>query len=197
MAPTGTAQKRTEAVHFTVDTALAIVGIVLGLVAIAMAVPPMFQMLYGRPQLEFATDEVHVADGAGKVLLIAITNKKTENRFLQMIGVEREIGNVLAYFNIQDETHNFIAKDISGLLTFSSALESGFSARALPLFTVGLPIVLIHGSEAAILDARSDRSRTIGEGYYSANITIICGEQIHNITKNFKVGNAEHLTSWI
>ena len=36
--------------QFTVDTDLAIAGIVLGLVAIAMATPPLFQMVWGRPR---------------------------------------------------------------------------------------------------------------------------------------------------
>jgi hypothetical protein len=34
--------------QFTVDIDLAIVGIVLGLVAVLMAAPPLVQMLYGR-----------------------------------------------------------------------------------------------------------------------------------------------------
>jgi hypothetical protein len=80
---------------------LGIVGIVIGLVALAVAIPPLFQMLYGRPRLEFLTDEFTGPDG--KSLLIAIKNQPTRSRFLRKIGVEREIGNVLAYLDIQQQ----------------------------------------------------------------------------------------------
>jgi hypothetical protein len=97
--------------QFTVDTDLAIAGVALGLVAIVMAAPPLLQMLYGRPRLDFSFDEFTGPDDDGKQLLIAMKNKRTESRFLRKIGVERTVGTVLAYFDIQEQgTKRFVKK---------------------------------------------------------------------------------------
>jgi hypothetical protein len=184
--------------QFTVDTVLGIAGVVLGFVAIVMAAPPLLQMIYGRPRLEFAADEF--TDPDGKQLLIAIKNKRTESRFLRKIGVERAIGNVLAYFDIQEQgTKRFIKKDVSAILHSASTRETGPLARAFPAFTVGIPVVHTRGAVTWIVDARSPDGQleTIGEGDYTVFVQIICGEQIHRITKNFKVGKAQHLTFWV
>jgi hypothetical protein len=181
--------------QFTGDIDLAIAGIVLGLMAIVMAAPPLLQMLYGRPRLEFAANEFTGSDG--KQLLIAIKNKKIESRFLRKIGVERVIGNVLTYFDIQEQgTKRFIKKDVSGFLHSAPTRESGLLARALPSFTVGFVVVHTKGPDTWIIDARSDEQESIGAGDYTVFATIICGEQVHKIAKNFKVGNAQHLTVW-
>jgi hypothetical protein len=164
---------------------LGIVGIVIGLVALAVAIPPLFQMLYGRPRLEFLTDEFTGPDG--KSLLIAIKNQPTRSRFLRKIGVEREIGNVLAYLDIQQQgTGLFVAKDVSGRMHCSPTREDGLLlARALPNFTTGVEVIFTTEANSGVVDARSDQLRPIGEGDYTAHVTIICGEQVHRISKNF------------
>jgi hypothetical protein len=182
--------------HFTIDTNLAVAGIVIGLAAVAMAAPPLFQMIFGRPQLEFETDEFTGPDG--KLLLIAVKNKKTKSRFLRKIGVERETGNLLAFLDIQEQgTGRFVAKDVSARLANAATREEGLSVRALPSFSVGVLVVHTHGSHTEIVDARSDESRSISEGDYTAHATIVCGEQVHQLRRNFKVGKGEHLTIWV
>lgn len=181
---------------FAIDTDLAIVGIGIGLAAVAMAVPPLFQMIFGRPQLEFTADEFTGPDG--KLLLIAVKNKKTKSRFLRKIGVEREVGNLLAYLDIQEQgTGRFVAKDISAQLSNAATREAGLSVRALPSFTVGVSVVHTHNSDTGIVDARSNELRPISEGDYTAHATIVCGEQVHQLRRNFKVGKTEHLTIWV
>jgi hypothetical protein len=184
--------------QFTVDTDLAIVGIVIGLIAVVIAVPPLLQMLYGRPRLEFSFDEFTGPNDDGKQLLIAIKNKRTESRLLRKIGVERTVGNVLAYFDIQEQgTNRFIKKDISGLLHCAPTRESGLLGRALPAFTLGISIVHTRGTVTCIIDPKSEPLESIGTGDYTVFATIICGEQVHKIRKNFKVGKAPHLTFWV
>ena len=182
--------------QFTVDAALAIVGIVLSLAAIVMAAPPLLQMLCGRPRLEFAADEFTGPDG--KQLLITIKNKRIDSRFLRKIGVERVIGNVLAYFDIQEQgTNKFIKKDISGFLHSAASRESGVLVSARPAFTLGIPIVHTKDTNTWIVDARSEELETIGAGNYTVIATIICGGQVHVVRKNFKVGTAPHLSFWV
>jgi hypothetical protein len=189
--------------HFTVDTALAVAGIVLALIGILMAAPPLLQMFYGRPQLEFAADEFTGPDG--KQLLIHIKNHSTKSRFLRKLGVERQIGDVIAYLDIKEQgTNKFIKKDVFGLVHSAPTRESGLLTRARPGLSVGIVVVHSKDTTTCIIDGRAndnieggDYVTVIGAGDYTALVTVICGEQVHNIKRNFKVGNAQHLTSWI
>jgi hypothetical protein len=182
--------------HFTIDTDLAIACILIGILALVMAVPPLLQMFYGRPRLEFTTDEFTGPDG--KLLLVAIKNKKTENRLLRNLGVQREIGDVLAYLDIQEQgSGRFIAKDVSAKLSAAATRQEGLLVRAHPLFTIGVIVISQRGSAAGIVDARANELRPISEGDYLAQATIVCGEQIHKIERSFKIGKAEHLTIWV
>jgi hypothetical protein len=185
--------------QFTVDTDLAIAGIVLGLVAIAMATPPLFQMLWGRPRLHLAVDDFTGPDG--KMLLVTIKNLRVENGFLRKIGVEREIGNVAAYFDIQEQgTGKFLQKNISGLIHNAMTKESGILTEAHPAFTVGVQIIAHQQNIAVIIDARAQPTallKTIPPGDYVAHVTIIRGGEVHTIAKNFKVGTLPHETFWL
>ena len=188
---------------FTLDTGLAVAGVVLGLAAIIMAAPPLLQMIYGRPRLEFAADEFTGPDG--KQLLIHIKNESTKSRFLRKIGVERQIGDIIAYIDIQEQgTNKFIKKHVFGLIHSAPTRESGLLARARPGLSVG--IVVVHSKDAAtwIIDGRAkdniesgNYETAIGAGDYTAFVTVICGEQVHNIKRDFKVGTAQHLTAWV
>jgi hypothetical protein len=178
------------------DHWLAIVGVVLGLLAIAIAVPPLLQMVFGRPKLEFKPDEF--MDENGKMLLLAIKNKPTANRFLRRLGVEREMGNVLAYFDIQEQgSRRFFLKDISARVTCAATREQGLLARALPLFTSGVMVLHNRAGIAGVIDGRHDDLRPIGAGHYTAIFTIVCGEQVHKFEKNFTVADTEAFTIWV
>jgi hypothetical protein len=176
------------------DHWLAIVGVALGLLAIAMAIPPMLQMMFGRPKLEFKPDEF--TDENGKMLLLGIKNRATG--FLRRLGVEREMGNVLAYFDIQEQgSKRFFLKDISARVACAATQEQGLLARALPLFTSGVLVLHNRAGTAGIIDGRKGDLRPIGVGHYTAIFTIVCGEQVHKFEKNFTVADTEAFTIWV
>jgi hypothetical protein len=184
-----------RSMHLTVDTALAVAGIVLALIGILMALPPLLQMFCGRPQLDIAADEFTGPDG--KQLLIHLKNRST-SRILRKFGVERTIGNVLGFFDIQEQgTNKFIQKDIAGVMLCAPLKEVGLQVPALPGFSVGMSIVQTKGATTWICDAKAETMTRIGVGDYTVFATIFCGEQLHKIRKNFKVGTAEHLTFWV
>jgi hypothetical protein len=180
---------------FTLDTGLAVAGIVLALIGIVMALPPLLQMFCGRPELEFSADEFTGPDG--KQLIIHFKNKST-SRLLRKFGVERTIGNVLGFFDIQEQgTNKFIQKDIAGVMLCAPLGESGLQVPALPGFSVGMSIVQTKGANTWICDAKAETMAPIGVGDYTVFATIFCGEQLHKIRKNFKIGSAEYLTFWV
>ena len=160
-------------------------------------------MFYGRALLGFAADEFTGPDG--KQLLIHIKNESTKSRFLGKLGVERQIGDVIAYLDIQEQgTKKFIKKDVFGLTHNASTRESGLLARARPGFSVGIVVVHTRGATTWIIDGRAndnieggDYTPAIAAGDYIVFATIVCGKQVHKITRNFKVGTAQHLTCWV
>ena len=185
-----------SAMELTVDTALGITGVVLGLAAAAMALPPLLQMVYGRPRLEFDCQEFTGSDG--KQLIIRIKNQVT-NRVLRKLGVERETGELLAYFDIHEQgTNRSVKKDVSAMLQCAPLGEAGILARSLPAFSVGLVVAHTKDQTTWIVDAKGEGNfQELGAGDYTALATIICREQVHHVRKNFKVGDAPHLTFWV
>jgi hypothetical protein len=73
--------------------------------------------------------------------------------------------------------------------------ESGLLARARPGFSVGVVVVHTREATTCIIDGRAnDKTEdgaympSIAAGDYTVFATIICGVQVHKITRNFKVG---------
>jgi hypothetical protein len=174
---------------------LGIIGIGLAAIGIIMAAPPIFQMFFGRPNLQFSASEF--TGSGGKMLHIEIKNnvmKKT----LKIIGVQREIGNIFAYFDIQEDgTGKYIQKDISARLHNAPLRENGLSARAFPGFTVGAHIVHALGEKTVVVNGRSDALVPIPPGNYVALVTVICGDEVHHLRRTFKVGTQQHETVWV
>jgi hypothetical protein len=98
----------------------------------------------------------------------------------------------------------FIKKDVFGLMHNAPTRESGLLARARPGFSVGIVVVHTRGATTCIIDGRAndniedgDYTPVIAAGDYTVFATIVCGEQVHKITRNFKVGTAQHPTCWV
>jgi hypothetical protein len=182
--------------HFTFDTWLALLGVILALVAIVMAIPPFLQMLCGRPKLNVGVDEFTGSED--KQLLVTMKNKAVQRRLLRRIGVIRDVGEVMAYFDIQEQgTNKFIAKNASGQMNCAPTREIGLLVRALPAFHVGFPVIAFRANKAWIVDARVNELSQLPAGHYRVDATIICGEQIYRLTKNMKIGSTAHETRWI
>lgn len=174
---------------------LGIIGIVIGVVSFAVAVPPFIQIWYGRPELFLGVDDFTGPDG--KTLFITMRNKTTSGRFLKMLGVTREVGDVTADFDIQEQgTNKFIVKNVSGRLHNAVLRQSGLMVRAFPGRTIGLSVIHVQNDGAYIVDGRSDDVRQIAAGDYVVHAVIFCGEQIYRLAKNLKIGSAPHLTHW-
>jgi hypothetical protein len=181
----------------TLDTILAIAGLILALIAMVMAAPPLFQMFLGGPKLDFAADEFTGPDG--KQIIISIKNNPVTSSIIRALGVKRDVPDLLAYFDIQEQgTNRFVIKDISAKLESAATRENGLSVRALPGFTVGFPVVHTRGDTTWIVDGRSEGDLpVIAAGDYTALATVVCGDRVSQIARKFKVGTEQHLTFWV
>jgi hypothetical protein len=155
------------------ETASFVIGVIALVVGI-MAIPTILQMFFGRPRLTFEADDFTGPEG--RILIIAIKNQPVKNSFLRLIGVEREAGDIIASFGIQElGTGRIIAGSVTGLLNCVPLRTTGLTARALPNSTVGLVIISTRRGSASIVDARPERIMPIAAGHYVARIAISRG----------------------
>jgi hypothetical protein len=177
-----------------VETASFVIGIIALLVGI-MAIPTILQMFFGRPRLTFEADDFTGSEG--RILVLAIKNQPVTNRFLRLVGVEREAGDVIAFFDIQEMgTGRIVTRAVTGLLSCAPLRTVGLQARALPNFTVGLTVISTRNGNASILDARPEKTMPIAPGHYVAHIAIARGQDTYRIDQNFRVATVDHETIW-
>ncbi len=169
---------------------------IIALVVALMAIPTILQMFFGRPHLNFEADDFTGPEG--KILVIAIKNLAVKSRLLRLMGVERETGDVNAFFDIQElGTGKIIARAVTGLMQTTHLREIGLQARSAPGFTVGLTIISSRNGQAAVVDGRQELPPTpLSNGHYIAHIAVVRGQNTYRIDQSFRVGNADHETVW-
>jgi len=176
------------------ETASLVIGVIALLVGI-MAIPTILQMFFGRPRFTFEADDFTGPDG--RILVLAIKNRPVTNRFLRLVGVEREAGDVIAFFDVQElGTGTILTRSVTGLLSCAPLQTIGLQARALPNFTVGLTVINTREGNASIVDARPERIMPISPGHYVARIAIARGQDTYRIDQTFRVANIDHETIW-
>lgn len=177
---------------------LEVAGFAVGVIALVvgiMAIPTILQMFFGRPHLTFEADDFTGPDG--RILVLAIKNPPITNRFLRLVGVEREAGDIIAFFDIQElGTGKLIARTVTGLLQCAALQTMGLQARSLPGFTVGLTVIATRDGNASIVDARPERAIPIGPGHYIAHIALVRGQDTYRIDQHFRVAKIDHETIW-
>lgn len=177
------------------DHWLAIVGVVLGVAAIVMGVPPLFQMFFGRTRLTFEADDFTGTDG--RILVIAIRNPPVANRFLRFIGVERETSDVTGFFDIQElGTQKIVVRSVAGQMQTTNLRQIGLQGRSMPGFTVGLLVIATRNGEASIISAHPEEVITIQPGHYIAHIAVVRGQDTYRIDQGFRVSTIDHETGW-
>ena len=176
-------------------------NLLIGLTALAvagMALPTIFQMLFGRPKLTFDTDEFTGPDGT--ILVLRIKNDPVKNKFLRHIGVEREAADVLAFFEIQEQgTGKYLVRMLPGLLTHPPTRTVGILARSMPGFSVGLTVLCSKDGAAGIVDARAGPSNPtvpLPAGHYIARMDIIRGQDTYRVVSGFQIGKLDHEAIW-
>jgi len=176
---------------------MATTGFIIGFIALVvgvMALPTIFQMIFGRPKLTFEADEFTGSDG--KILLIAIQNQPVTNRLLRLMGVERDEGEITAFVDVhEDGTKRIIARSMSGALNCPVMRVEGLRVKTLPGFTCGLTIIGIKNGSASIVDGRHG-PRPLEQGHYVAIATIIRGQKTYKVGQKFVIGDADHTTYW-
>ena len=175
-----------------------IAGLILGLVALVIAIPPLLQMVYGRPKIRVGFD-MSTEQGA-KLLLCNIYNRPITNWFLKKIGVTLTPTDVFASFDIREHgTNKIIASAFRARLHDAKANTTGLSLAAKP----SLPVVFVvieHDDKGAItIDHAPSQTKELRLelGEYFADVKIAWGEAtVRAVAQSFTIDANKDATHW-
>jgi hypothetical protein len=191
-----------ELVHFGFDTWLGIAGIIIAVVALAMATPPFLQMMFGDPRIRvtFEGGAGHRTEGG---LFCLIQNEPIDNLFLRSCGVERQGTNIVGHFSIYkygtpelvgDITHAVFLPNLPELS--HPSLECRLDVRAPAVFIV-VAYDVTH-ERVRIVRRPNDSDIFLDHGRYRAefDFTLVSRNRKIRISKNFVSGRVNEI-KWI
>jgi hypothetical protein len=181
--------------HFTIDTYLGIAGIILGLVAIIMAVQSFFQMNWGRPKIKIGFDEGH--EEGRKVWLGLVQNEPIMKNWLKKIGVHREPVVIRVTFKIFKSTNELAVQRTFVLLKSADGNRAEQIELRTPL-PVPFVIAACQKDSTAIyaVNLKERTSTVLSPGQYVVHIEVLAEESMHEAKSSLIVGNTAGKTHW-
>jgi hypothetical protein len=171
-----------------------IASLIIGIVALALAVPTVLQMYFGRPRLAITSDDFTGSEG--RILVVSIKNAPV--RLLRWLGVEREAGDVTAFIDIQEQGSNrYLERTLPALIESAPMRSIGILGKLLPGFSVGVIVLSTKDGRASIVTAKAEQQTiAISPGHYIAHVDILRGQTSHRVWQAFRVGYQDHETIW-
>ena len=164
-----------------------------------MALPTVFQMFWGGPQLRFGFTEIDGADG--RRLYCDISSTPVENWALRRLGVRRETAIITAQFRICEAGSNFVMQDTAQTRLFDiagSSDEGSFRATVTDHFGVNFPCAFHgHNSEQALtIDPLKKSSTALPPGRYRVDMSVACGDRSFSQSREMTVAKRSIFTCW-
>lgn len=177
------------------------VGLLFGLIALVMAVPPAFQMFWGGPKLRLDFRELNGSEI--KRLFCSISSVPIQNRMLRRIGVRRDPAVVSATFRICEAGSNRVVLDTAqaNLIEIGSPQSRGSIVATIhhPDFGVTFDCAF-HGKDRDHADALDPFKNTVvplPPGRYRVDIDVLCGEKLLSRWQEMTVGTRSDHTYWL
>jgi hypothetical protein len=175
---------------------LGVIGVGLGVPALAVAIPPFFQMMWGRPQLEIQFVEFTGTDG--KDLMCSILNKPVKNRFLKAVGVRRDSGDLNASFDLLEEgSGKLLLRAMTANIHDATARVNALVVRSRPHFHCGFSVILCRDNKTFVHDPRQQALIEIPSGHYRARVLVVCDDQPYVVQKAMQLDANPVNTCWI
>jgi hypothetical protein len=168
------------------------VGLVALVVAV-MALPPVFQMFWGRPQISVE----YTRDNSAGHLFCDIYNKPVSNRFLVWLRVRRETASITVGVHIQNETtKEIIIRVAIPLVLIRERLENLSNVDLPPGHTpLSIRVVQIDGRGAGVHDSNGQWIH-LPAAIYRMEMTVMAGEKNLEMQHNFVVTAEPSHTYW-
>ena len=173
---------------------------VIALVLAIIALPPVFQMVWGRPNVDVIFSDSKDKRNQRKYLHCQIVNLPLENRLLQRLGVyRRPIDDVHAFFSVEDiKTHKMVVTDIMASIYTTQNAEQMISV-SLPASTIPALINLVEARNdgyANTIAHYEAKNIQLPLGEYCAIIRVKTSEKGKEFRRNFFVGNKQEDLHW-
>jgi hypothetical protein len=171
------------------------VALILGGVALIMAIPPLIQMKWGAPKihLSFEIDE----EVEFRYLVCEIYNEPITRGILYHLGVRREIANdVRAEFEVFDANTNKLICPIS---ISDIKTQAGVSAERISLPASILPasfVIAFAAKGFPGVGCANEPSTYLPIGYYKAKIGILSSNTIYKTERVFRVIDKYPFVYW-
>jgi hypothetical protein len=170
--------------------AIAILALVLSL----MALPTVFQMWWGAPDIRVDFDVDH--RNGTKYLKIGIRNEPVRSRVLRKLGVTRQAVPITAAYRIYEVGSNRIVVD-TVLAEIASPDGSHSQMVNLPApLPVGFVIIQHDADGVAAIDLRNELKTPMTHGRYRAEIEVLGSDQLATASREFTVGANVSETYW-
>ncbi len=178
-------------------------GFVLAGIGIAMAVPSIFQSLWGRPFLR--TRFENGVDKANRFLPVYLDNPPVRNRILKRLGIRRDtIQSLTIHFQIKEAGSGKIIVPIRQARIYSDddPNDMGRDRIALPpTFSVAASVMIvrwdIQKKKALIPPDRLRTEYPLDSGRYIVDISLIVDGDPTIVSRQFVVGQKADDLSWI
>lgn len=179
------------------------ISIVFTGLAIAMAVPSLLQMIWGRACIE--TEFKVATRGNTRSILVFLKNPPVKNRVLKLLGVRREtVQSFTAEYRISEQGSKTIIDPIRVARLFSDedTLEEGSNRIVLPpTYSVAACIGIGTWDDsikrAVILEDRIRDSLLLSKGIYHLNIMMFLDGEPKEISRQLVVGSTADDLVWV
>jgi hypothetical protein len=184
-------------VRIRMDAALviSIIALVLALVAL----PPTFQMFFGRPRLRARFTEQNRGDG--KLLLCEISNAPVAPRVLHLIGVHRESATIFADFRVREVGSEKVIVDTTRALLadiVANGAKGELRARLDDHFPMAfLCAIHLNNAQPAIMNVHKNMKTILSSGRYRVDVEITCGVKLYCEAHELSVGTKPGETYWM
>jgi hypothetical protein len=164
---------------------LAVGGIFIGLVAILMAAPPIFQMIWGAPKIAISVGK---ADSEMKALIFNVSNKPVKSWVLRKMGVRRQSTEVVGSLWITQEHKGEIVAHgipdlfaVDGLAPKRRAIGSSIAPGA------HIPVIWMDKGRAWAQAEANSPNVTLPPDIYLASVKLESGEDMLSYSHHFVV----------
>ncbi|MFC0240382.1 hypothetical protein [Rhodopseudomonas telluris] len=173
------------------DTWLAIAGIVIGLWALAMAAPPLFQMIWGKPNVSIELKKSDLS-GRGVQIRCYISNKPVTNRFLRTIGVVRQATEIFGDYSVSEYGTGKSIIHFERALIGTDRDNASLQATLFPATMPARFVLIAHLNELpaiSISHNHPDQGTIIPAGKYVARVKVFTGDHsVISAEREFIVG---------
>lgn len=180
-----------------------IVPLIVGVVALALAVSPFLQMKYGKPKIELRYNVLDTDSKDTRFLECGIVNKPITNRFLRAWGIQRnEAQDVFVRLTITDlRTKQLVIHDINPNIYTDRDPEH--MRPVLPFLSsfISAHFVVSATTQAGATNTMSSqkykKTHGLTPGDYFAIIIVSASEDVFTFDKSLHVGTKMYDTYWV